>query len=289
MKKLFFVIIPVLFFLLVTVFISVKPKKVFFPRENEIKIYDETKINKMIDKLEKQLKDTPENVNVMVELGIYYFVKGPQFYDRAINLFYDAWQLGGTDVRIFYYLGCMYEFLKLYVLAQQEYKKFLTNIPKDVEVLIRMGNVLYKLNKSKEAKEYYMKALSIDKNNIVALTNLGYIFFEEKDTNTAIEYFSRVQELAKKKNLVTPKNINFYLGKIFFENKNYETAKKYFLNEQQNYPDNVENSVMLVKTYYYLNEYKEAYELSKQLIEIIPENKELVSLYYKIKNRLQKA
>lgn len=289
MKKIYILFTPILFLCLIIIVVSLKPGKIFFPRENEIKVYDESKINKIIESLETKLASSPEDTNIMVELGIYYFIKGPQFYDKAINLLYQSWRLGSTDIRIFYYLGCMYDFLKLYVLASEEYKKFLTNAPKDIEVLIRMGNVMYKLNRPKDAIEYYTKVLNIDRDNILSLTNLGYIYFEQKDINNALEYFSKVVKVAKKKNLIVPKNVNFYLGKIFFDNKNYETAKEYFLTEYEKYPDNVENSLMLVKTYYYLNNYNEAYELTKQLIEIIPDNRELINLHREIKRKLQKV
>ncbi|MCX7716049.1 MAG: tetratricopeptide repeat protein [Endomicrobia bacterium] len=279
----------IIFFLLIFFILSIKPKKTFFPRENEIKIYNEEKINKKIEKLETQLKLNPNDVNVMVELGIYYFIKGPQFYDKAINLLYQAWHLGSTDIRIFYYLGCMYEFLKLYVLAAEEYKKFLTNVPNDVEVMIRIGNVFYKLDKTKDAIDYYTKVLKIDKNNILALTNLGYIYFEQKDITNAVECFSQVVKISNKKNIIPPKNVNFYLGKIFFENKNYLTAKEYFLNEQQKYPDNIDNSLLLVRTYYYLGDYENAYQLTNQLVELIPEHRELINLHRELKRKLQKV
>ncbi|MCX7910182.1 MAG: tetratricopeptide repeat protein [Endomicrobia bacterium] len=263
-----------------------KSEKIFFPREGEIKVLDETKINNEIEVLSKQLSLDPNNIKLAVELGIYYFIKGPQYYDKAINLLYDAWKLGSTDTRIFYYLGCMYEFLKLYELSAQEYIKFLNNFPQDIEVLLRLGNVYYKQNKIEEAKNAYKEVLKIDKNNIVALANLGYIFLNQDDYLSAQEYFIRVIEIVKRKNLDIPRNINFYLGKIFYINKNFETAKIYFEREKEKYPDNTENTIYLAKTYYELKNFKESYSLLKELIEIFPQDKELRRLKYKIEKLL---
>ncbi|MCS7231150.1 MAG: tetratricopeptide repeat protein [Elusimicrobiota bacterium] len=263
-----------------------KSEKIFFPREGETKVLDETKINNEIEVLSKQLSLDPNNIKLAVELGIYYFIKGPQYYDKAINLLYDAWELGSTDTRIFYYLGCMYEFLKLYELSAQEYIKFLNNFPQDIEVLLRLGNVYYKQNKIEEAKNAYKEVLKIDKNNIVALANLGYIFLNQDDYLSAQEYFIRVIEIVKRKNLDIPRNINFYLGKIFYINKNFETAKIYFEREKEKYPDNTENTIYLAKTYYELKNFKESYSLLKELIEIFPQDKELRRLKYKIEKLL---
>ncbi|MEN3013352.1 MAG: tetratricopeptide repeat protein [Endomicrobiia bacterium] len=262
-----------------------KSKKVFFPRENEIKMLSETKIEQEIERLSQQLKKN-NNIQDMVELGIYYFIKGPQYYDKSINLLHDAWKLGSTDTRIFYYLGCMYEFLKLYELAAIEYIRFLNNYPEDIEVLLRLANVYYKNDKIEEAKNIYAKVIQIDKENIVALANLGYIFFNQSEYLLSQNYFDKVLKIVKKKNLEVPRNINFYLGKIFYFNKNFETAKIYFEQEKEKYPDNVENSIYLAKTYYELKDFKESYLLLKELIEIYPNDKDIKRLKYKLEKML---
>lgn len=282
----FFVILcTILIYLSVSIH---KPKKIFFPRENEIKVFNDTQIEQEIERLSQQISNKNGEVNLenMVELGIYYFIKGHQYYDKAINLLYDAWKLGSTDIRIFYYLGCMYEFLKLYELAAAEYIKFLNNLPSDIEVLLRLGNVYYKQNNIEEAKNIYAKVLKIEKDNIVAIANLGYISFEQSNYDLAQKYFMDAIEIAKKKNLEIPRNINFYLGRIFYINKNFETAKNYFEKEREKYPDNIDNSIYLAKTYYELKNFKESYLLVKELLEVLPQDKELKRLKYKLEKTL---
>ncbi len=284
MKKILTLIsILILFLLVIIISFSLKPKKVFFPRENEIKIIDEDKIDAEINNLSSKLESSSEDVNLMVELGIRYFIKGPQFYDKSINLLYKAWKLGSTDIRIFYYLGCMYEFLKLYNMAVDEYKKFLTNVPDDIEVLVRLGNLYYKLGKTVDSIKIFDYVLQKDKNNIIALSNLGFIYFNQNQIDKAQELFNQVLAISKKKNIIEPKNVNYYLGQIFYNNKNYDTAKTYLLREQQLYPDNIENSLLLVKTYIAVQEYQNAYDLGTQLLEITPENRELKLLLKKLK------
>ena len=131
--------------------------------------------------------------------------------------------------------------------------------------------------------------LSIDKNNIIALTNLGLVYYTNKDVTNAIECFNKVLDISKKKNFVVPKNVNFYLGKIFFENKNYQIAKEYFEKEQKSYPDNLENTFLLVKTYYILKEYENAYQLIQQISEFVPENREMVVIQRELEKMFKKG
>lgn len=288
MKKIVFLILFLM--LLIILFFSIKPRHTFFPRESELKVVDEKKIDREIEKLSSKLSsftDTnKEYVNTMVELGIYYFIKGHQFYDKSINLLYEAWKLGSSDIRIFYYLGCMYEFLNLNTLAIEEYKKFLTNVPDDEEVLVRMGNLYYKLNDLENAVKYYLKVLNKNKDNVIALSNLGFIYFTQKQVDKAQECFLKVLEISKKKNIIEPKNVNYYLGQIFFNNSNYETAIKYLNREQEKYPDNINNSLLLVKSYYNIRDYKNAYTLTEQLLEVIPDNKELKKLKRELEHKI---
>lgn len=288
MKNKFIFILPVILFIIILFLFIFIPRKTFFPREGELKVVDETLVDKKIDKLITKLNSSSESLDTMVELGIYYFLKGPKYYDKAINFLHNAWKLGSTDIRIFYYLGCMYEFLKLYELATVEYTKFLRNLPNDIEVLIRLGNVYYKMNKINEALNCFNKVLQQDKNNIIALANIGFLYFENKNFDKAQEYLLSVVKVLNRKKIVEPKNVNHYLGKIFYYNKNYQTAKEYFLKEQKNYPDNIENSLFLVKTFYQLGEFKDAYDLILQLKEITPKNKELLTLEKEIRRKFHK-
>lgn len=288
MKKIItLVLMLILFTLAIIISFSLKPKKIFFPRENEIRIIDEDKLNAEINNLASELNNSSEDIKIAVELGIRYFIKGPQYYDQAINLLYRAWKSGSTDIRIFYYLGCMYEFLKLYHMAIDEYKKFLNNVPDDMEVLIRLGNLYYKVGNLNESIKIFDSVLQKDRNNIIALSNLGFIYFSQNQLDKSQELFNQVLSISKKKNIIEPRSINYYLGKIFYNNRNYETAKTYLLKEQQLYPDNIENSLLLVKTYMAVEEYEEAYNLAGQLLEITPENRELKLLLKNLKSKVK--
>jgi tetratricopeptide (TPR) repeat protein len=279
-------LILILLVFLIFLFYNLKSKKVFFPRGKEIENIKEEVINSKIDKLLRELNFSPENTKIMVELGIYYFLKGPQFYDKSINLLHKAWQLGNTDTRIFYYLGSMYEFLNLNNLAINEYKKFLNNHPEDLEVNLKIANLYFKTGKVEDALNNYFYILKKDKTNIIALTNIGFIYFSRNELDNANEYFLKVKEICKKNKLPEPKNINFYLGKIFFLNKDFDKAKLFFEQERLLYPQNIENNLMLAKTYFELKDFQNSAEFVKQLLKDIPKNKELLELKNKLKKFL---
>ncbi len=275
------------FVLLATIVVSTiliyTPQKEFFPRVNEARIYSEETIDKKIDVLETQVNLNPDNPRNKVDLGILYFLKGPQYYDKAINLLDASWRQGLSDKRIFYYLGYMYEFLKLYNFAIEEYKKYLTNDPEDLEINIKLANVYYYTGRIDDAIEQYYNILNRHKDNIVVLTNLGTIYFEKGEYSDAQECFAKVKNLCRKKNIVVPAKVNFYLGKIFFLNNNYHSAKQYLEEELSSSPEDVETQSLLAQTYAILNDRQNAISLCEKVLQKDPKNKKIRLLLYNLK------
>ncbi|MFQ3675740.1 MAG: hypothetical protein SNJ64_04275, partial [Endomicrobiia bacterium] len=218
-KSVWFIIFLLVCVLIYNLILFLYPKKKFFPRTSQINTLSEEKIEQEILKLEEHLNIVPNDLDKNVELGIYYFIKGPKFYDKAINILDNAWRMGALDERIFYYLANMYEFLKLYNFAIMEYKKYLNNVKNDIEVEIRLANLYYITSKPDDAIMIYENILKNDTNNIIAMTNLATIFFEKQNYSDARDYLIRVKDICKKNGIVVPKNVNFYLGRIHFLNK----------------------------------------------------------------------
>jgi tetratricopeptide (TPR) repeat protein len=277
-----FILVCVAIIFNITTFFSFS-KKTFFPRGNQVDTLPQEKIDSEIAKLEEYLNLNPNDLHKTVDLGIYYFLKGPKFYDKSINILDNAWRMGALDERIFYYLGNMYEFLKLYNFAIMEYKKYLNNVKNDIETQIRLGNLYYLTSKLDDAIMMYEDILRKDKNNIIAMTNLATIFFEKKDYTDAKEYLTKVKDVCKKKSIVEPKNVNFYLGKIDFFEKNYVSAIKWFKEELNLYPENsTEVKVFLTKTFFEMKDYPNTILYGKEVLKVNPDNKEIKILISKI-------
>ncbi len=271
------------FFILKPIFYTKEQK--FFPRINVSKIeITESEIDQKIQELEENIKISSADLTKNVDLGIYYYLKGQKFYDKAINILDNAWRMGALDERIFYYLGNMYSFLKLYNFAIIEYRKFLNNHPDDLEVQIQLANTYYFAKKFDDAIMMYENIINTDKENVVAMTNLATIYFEKENYSEAQNLFLKVKEICNKKNIIEPKNVNLYIGKIYYLNKNYSLALEYFKNELDLYQEkNLEAQIYLAKTYFELKDDFNTQQYAKEVLKIIPDNKEMKFLLSKIK------
>ena len=72
--------------------------------------------------------------------------------------------------------------------AYEEYKKVLTQRPKSLDVLERLGHLAVMLDKKPEAEEYFTKMLELDMTNVMAHEQLMDIYFH---TNKYKYYISR--------------------------------------------------------------------------------------------------
>lgn len=259
----------------------VNKRSKFFPKSlSEVKL-TESQIDERISRLEQEFR-IGENFEKDIELGIYYYLKGPKFYDKAINIFENIWRDGCLDERIFYYLGNMYEFLKLYNFATREYKKYLNNVKDDVEVKIRLANLYYLTKNINDAMALYESILSRDNKNVVSLSNIATIHFENKNYLEAEQYFLKVKDICKKLNITEPKYVNFYLGKIKFINKDYKAAIDFFKRELEiNNERNVDVLTFLMNSFYEVKDYDSAREVAEKLIKISPKDKNIKKILNK--------
>ena len=82
-KSVWFVSFLLVCILIYNLVLFLYPKKKFFPRINQINTLSEENTDQEILKLEEHLNIVPNDLDKTVELGIYYFIKGPKFYDKS--------------------------------------------------------------------------------------------------------------------------------------------------------------------------------------------------------------
>jgi tetratricopeptide (TPR) repeat protein len=70
-------------------------------------------------------------------------------------------------------------------------KSILSSNPKDLDTLIRLGNLYYDNSKFREAIEYYGKALEIDPNDVDVRTDRGSCYWSLGDADAAIGEFQK--------------------------------------------------------------------------------------------------
>lgn len=102
----------------------------------------------------------------------------------------------------------------------REYKRILEANPKDLEVLISLGNIYYDMSQWDNAVDMYLKALAIDSTNVDVRTDMGTAYKRMGMLDLAIREY-------KKGIAINPKHIkvHYNLGVVYYEQGNYKDCQ----------------------------------------------------------------
>ena len=190
-----------------------------FPREAS-QFLPPDKLEAEAARLDAAVKEDPEDLKSLVALGILRFEQGKDHYVEGINALEAAHGLGSTDVRIFYYLGTMYQELGLFPFAAGQYQRFLRNRPGDREVRQRSAKLEYLEGRYAEAaKEFQALAadapadLTIRENLALSLAGAG----RDAEARPMLETLSL-------EGGETGRRAHFFLGRLASANKEFRSA-----------------------------------------------------------------
>ncbi len=124
-----------------------------------------------------------------IEKGVKYFDKGK--YNRAIDVYKKALDLEPENVDVLIKLGLSYRHLEAYDTAIDFYDQALNIEPDNKIVLNNIGWAKQLQDKMDEAIDMYKKSLEIDPNYDIPLVNLTNIYFDNKEYDIAIEVFQK--------------------------------------------------------------------------------------------------
>ena len=196
----------------------------FFPR-HQVDFPAPPKINAALTSAEARLKENPQDIAALIQLGMLHFEKGKESYIEAINELEEARDLGALDSRIFYCLGTMYQEMGLYPFALDEYKRFLRNHPEDKEVRLLLAKLLYQQKRFPEAvAEYERLKYHFPKDQTVE-ENLGLSLWGVKSIDRAVESFNLMKGFGPE----AAKRAEFYLAQIAFEQGQFQPAVDHLL------------------------------------------------------------
>ncbi len=148
-------------------------------------------------------------------------------FDKGLGLAYSGLNLDPknkkTQVGLYNGLGILYQGLKSYALAKENYKKALKIDEKAYWVHGNLGNTYYHQKKYDDAKRAYKEALRLNPNSCEAHSNLGVFFYQQKNLPEAeLEYREAVRL-----NPTEPQS-HSNLGFLLFDKKQYEEALNHF-------------------------------------------------------------
>ena len=117
--------------------------------------------------------------------------------------------------------------------ANRDLKEALALAPRNVNSLVNLGSLLWKMGQKDAARDTFTKVLELDDNNRQALSSLGYLARDTGDTKKAETYF--VRAIAAHPNDFAP---YLALGDLYTAERKFQPAEADYENAFQRMPDN---------------------------------------------------
>jgi tetratricopeptide (TPR) repeat protein len=223
-------------------------------------------LDSAIASAETRLKENPQDINALVQLGVLHFEKGKDSYIDAINELEEARDLGALDTRVFYCLGIMYQDAGLYSFALEEYKRFLRNHPEDKEVRLLTAKLLYQQSKFSDAVEEYERLKYHFPKDPLIEENLGLSLWGAKQYDQALESFKALKGFGEE----PAQRAELYLGQVELEREQFQSAVEHFKAVVGYEPAKV--AAGLGAAYKSLKMPDESREAWKKVLELVPDD-----------------
>lgn len=185
------------------------------------------KPEKALDRLLKEIRKRPEDLELMAELSRVYKIMGKKKdavetaqkvirgrpespvgylalamihqddkeYDKAIEILRKGSTL--NDMNIFMMLGNVNFLKKDYKSALEYYRKVDAAKPGYIPALFQQGSIFHTMGRKKDAIAQYQKILRLSQNHVPTLNNLAYLYAEDKqDAAMALQLAARAYTFA---------------------------------------------------------------------------------------------
>jgi tetratricopeptide (TPR) repeat protein len=181
-------------------------------------------LNAQISSAQERLKENPQDISALVELGTLLFEKGKDSYVDAISDLEEARELGALDPRIFYCLGIMYEEEGLSPFALTEYQRFLRHYPEDKEIRLLEAKLYYRMGLFQEAVGEYERLKFSSPTDPLVEENLGLSLWGAKLMDRAGGSFDQLKTYGGD----FGRRAEFYKGQIALEAGKFQEAADHF-------------------------------------------------------------
>jgi len=168
-----------------------------------------------------------------------------------------------------------YEHLHYYNKVIATLKEILVNSPEDLDLRLRLAELLEKKGRPKEAVEQYTIILPQLTTNekIVCMKNIGYLLFQASQKNKALQWYLKAAKYDTK-----DPNLYYNIGSIYDELKKPKLAEKYLRFALELKKDDVEGRLRLGKSLFNKNQLKEAKRYVNEILKKNPHHLEALIL-----------
>ena len=160
-----------------------------------------------------------------------------------------------------------YEHLRHYNKVITTLKKILLNSPEDLDLRLRLAELLEKKGRLKEAiKEYTVILPKLTRNEkTVCMKNIGYLLFQTGHKNKALHWYLKAAKYDRK-----DPNLYYNIGSIYDELKNPKLAEKYLRLALELKKDDIEGRLRLGQSLFNKDKLKEAKRYVKEILKKDP-------------------
>jgi len=168
-----------------------------------------------------------------------------------------------------------YEHLHYYNKVIATLKKMLIHSPEDLDLRLRLAELLEKKGRIKEAIEEYTIILPQLTTNekIACMKNIGYLLFQAGQKNKALHWYLKAAKYDRK-----DPNLYYNIGSIYDELKKPKLAEKYLRFALELKKDDVEGRLRLGQSLFNKNKLKEAKKYVKEILKRKPKHLEALIL-----------
>jgi len=168
-----------------------------------------------------------------------------------------------------------YEHLHYYNKAVATLKKVLINSPEDLDLRLRLAELLEKKGRLKEAVEQYTIILpQLTRNEkIVYMKNIGYLLFQTSQKNKALQWYLKAAKYDKK-----DPNLYYNIGSIYDDLGKPKLAEEYLRLALELKKDDIEGRLRLGQSLFNKNKLTEAKRYVNEILKKNPHDLEALIL-----------
>jgi len=147
----------------------------------------------LMQDLEARAEATPDDIDVRIELGNFYYEAN--MFEQAEAQYHAVTEMDSTHAGAHLNLGTLYTDMGRIEEAVEELEIALSLEPENAMIVTNLGSAYYATHRFSDAMDMYRVAIHLDPDNVEAHFNMGVAFADAQIFDEAIVEWQRVIEI----------------------------------------------------------------------------------------------
>jgi tetratricopeptide (TPR) repeat protein len=210
------------------------------------------------------LAKDPQDISALTELAVLTYQEGPDHALDCIEYAQKALDAGALDDRLFFYRGASYEAKGLTGYAAEDFEKFLRHHPDDLEVRLRLGNLLYRAGELEKAEAAFKAVLAARPADPLVSFNLAVVLRDRRQWEEGLAVLLPIMDRDK----TLPVGGQRVLGDLYGGAGKTDEALAAYRKELERAPDDADTAAAVADTLEKSGRKAEAREAWKHVLDI---------------------